>query len=194
MLAAMSSPATRSRGVTVIELMTVLVVLGIVITLVAPSMRGMIARHRVQAVQDDLLTDLQLARSETVRRSGGSTSVAVTFGGNAQVSCYTLHTMAALGVNCDCTRGAGSACLPAAGVEEIKTQQMTRATGVSMAASSPSGNRLTFAPPQGLVTPNDMVIDVQDAISGQLRTSVSGLGVPLVCSPDGSMRGVNACQ
>ena len=56
------------------------------------------------------------------------------------------------------------------------------------------GNRLTFAPPQGLVTPNDMVIDVQDAISGQLRTSVSGLGVPLVCSPDGSMRGVNACQ
>jgi hypothetical protein len=38
-----------------------------------------------------------------------------------------------------------------------------------------------------------MVIDVQDTTSGHLRTSISGLGVPSVCSPDGSMRGVPTC-
>lgn len=187
--------AMRETGLTIIELMTVLIVLGVVIALAAPSMRGMIARHRVQGVQADLLTDLQLARSEMALRAGSLTPVAVTFGSDAAVSCYTLHAVVA-GINCDCTRGAGNACTPipvGTTSPEIKTLQLTHAAGVSLAASSPGGHRIVFTPPQGLVTPTDMVIDVQDAVSGRLRTSVSGLGVPSVCSPDSSISGVKPC-
>jgi type IV fimbrial biogenesis protein FimT len=182
-------------GLTIIELMTVVIVVGVVIAIAAPSMRGMMARQRVQSVQADLLTDLQLARSEMAQRSGSSTKVAVTFGGDAAVSCYTVHVdVTGTGTTCDCTRGPGTACTPAlVPPPEIKTTQLTRAVGVSLAASSASGTSIVFAPPQGTVTPTDMVIDLQDTTSGHLRTWISGLGVPIVCSPDGSMRGVNPC-
>jgi type IV fimbrial biogenesis protein FimT len=177
-------------GLTIIELMVVLIIVGVVIAIAAPSMGRMIARHRVQSVQADLLTDLQLARSEMAQRSGTSTPVAVTFGGNAAVTCYTVH--AVVGVGCDCTLGPGSACGPAPS-PEIKTTQLTRAVGVSLAASSAGGNAIQFTPPQGMVTPIDMVIHVQDPLGGQLRTSISKLGVPIVCSPDGSIGGVAPC-
>ncbi|MCW5659925.1 MAG: prepilin-type N-terminal cleavage/methylation domain-containing protein [Burkholderiaceae bacterium] len=183
----------RVSGVTIIELVIVLVVLGVVIALVAPSMRGTIARQRVQSVQADLLTDLQLARSELAQRSGTSTSVAVSFGGDAAVSCYTLHAVVP-GVTCDCTRGAGNACTPAVTPSpEIKTAHVTRADGVSLAATSSGGSSMVFAPPQGVMTPADFVINVQNTLSGHLRTTFSALGVPSVCSPDGSMRGVLPC-
>jgi type IV fimbrial biogenesis protein FimT len=139
-------------------------------------------------VQADLLTDLQLARSEMAQRIG--TPVAVTFGGNAEVSCYTVH--AVNGTACDCTLGPGSAC-GSSPSPEIKTTQLTRAVGASLAASGAGGNSIRFTPPQGMVTPTDMVIDVRDPLSGHLRTSISGLGVPTVCSPDGSISGVKPC-
>jgi type IV fimbrial biogenesis protein FimT len=176
------------RGLTLIELMVVIVVLAVLVTLVAPSMRGMMARQRVRGVNAELVTDLQLARSEVNQRSGTGTTVAVTFGGNAQMTCYSLHTGTAA---CDCTQSPGSVC--AAPSQEIKLMQFPRAAGVTVAASSPSGSRVQFAPPQGLATPGDLVIDVQDATSGQLRTSVNGLGRPSVCSPDGSITGVPTC-
>ena len=181
-------------GMTIIELVVVLIVLGVVITLVAPSMRGMMSRQRVQSVQADLLTDLQLARSEMAQRSAPLTAVMVTFGSNTNVTCYTIHAAPGVGISCDCTRGAGAACQPASTPPpEIKTYQLTRANGVSLSASSPSGSSIKFVPPKGLVDPTDMVIDVQADVSGHLRTSISGLGVPSVCTPDGSMRGAKPC-
>lgn len=185
-------PPIASRGLTLVELLTVMVVLAILATVAAPSFRGMMIRQRVQGVHDQMLTDLQLARSEQAARAGASTQVAVTFGGNAQISCYTVHTVSA-GVACDCTLAPGSACVPAGVVQEIKTVQVARAQGVSLSASSPSGSAVTFAPPQGTVTPTDLQITVQGDVSGQLRTRLSPVGSPSVCSPDGSMRGVPTC-
>jgi len=181
------------QGLTIIELMTVLIVLGVLIAVVSPAISGIVARQRVQGVHAEILGDLQLARSEQARRSGTNTSVSVSFGSNADLTCYVIHVVAT-GVVCDCTRAPGSVCLPAALPErEIKTVQLARTAGVSVAASSASGPRVTFVPPQGLAPPGDLVIDVQSATRGQLRTSVSGLGVPSVCSPDGSIPGVPSC-
>lgn len=180
-----NSAAARSRGLTLIELIVVVAVIGVLIAIVAPSFQGMLARQRVEGVNAELVTDLQLARSEVAQRSGTGTEVAVSFGGNAQMTCYAVHTMAS---GCDCTQPPGSACaLPA---REIKAMQFPRAAGVTVAASSSGGSRVVFAPPQGLATPGDLVIDVQSAISGQLRIRVNDVGRPIVCSPDGSIRGV----
>jgi len=178
----------RDRGLTIIELTVVLIVLGVIVALgVIPAMGGMTARQRVQGVQAELLVDLQLARSEQAQRSGESTKVSVTFGSNGDVTCYTIHTVGSAA--CDCTRAAGTACAGVADAQEIKTRQLERAIGVSIAASSP----VVFEPPKGLVTPVGVVIAVQSATRGQLRTTLSGTGVPTVCSPDGSIPGVNPC-
>lgn len=176
-------------GVTIIELIIVMAIIGVLIAVVAPSMRGMMARQHVQGINAELVTDLQLARSEVTRRSGGGTSVGVTFGGDALVTCYTIHTVAA-GAACDCTRTPGQACLPAGVLDEIKTVQVKRASGVALAASSASGTLLTFAPPQGLVAPVDLFVEVRGDLSGRLRTAVNASGRPTVCSPDNSIRGV----
>lgn len=182
---------------TIIELITVLIVLGVLVTLVAgPSMRGMAARHRVEAVNAELLTDLQLARSELAQQGDNLSLIAVSFGGDGQRSCYTVHTVsvAASGVTCDCTRTPGIVCAPfASDARELKTMQLDRAVGTSVAASSPAGGRLVFSPPQGVASPDGMVVDVLDVVGGQLRTTINGRGVPSVCSPDGSIRGVRTC-
>ena len=184
----------RSRGLTIIELMTVLVVLGVLITLVAPTFRGMMQRQRVQGIQDQLITDLQLARSELAARASASASspVAVTFGGDGVVSCYTIHT-GGPGATCDCTRAVGQVCQPPNVLQEIKTVQLPRAGGIALAASSPSGTSVAFSPPQGLATPADLTINLSGDISGQVRTTVGALGQPDACSPDGSIRGVRPC-
>jgi len=181
----------RADGLTIIELTVVLIVAGVIATLlVAPAMQGMVARHRVQAVQSELIGDLQLARSEQAQRNGTSTEVSVTFGSSGSVTCYTIHTGT---TPCDCTLGPGAACGGIVGAQEIKTLQIARADNVTLAASSPGGSAIVFTPPQGLVTPGNLVIDVQSPIRGQVRTAISGLGVPSVCSPDGSIPGVRAC-
>jgi len=93
--------ALPARGMTVIELMVVLIVLGVLVSvLIAPAIGGMIARHRVQGVHAELLVDLQLARSEQARRNGSSTEVRLAFGSNADITCYTIHAVLA-GVVCD---------------------------------------------------------------------------------------------
>jgi len=179
------------RGMTIIELMVVLIVLALLISLVvAPSIGSMVARHRVQGVQTELLGDLQLARSEQARRNGDAVPVAVSFSSNADMTCYTIHTGTS---PCDCTLAAGTACSALPPAQEIRTMQFARSVGVTVAATSASGPKIVFSPPQGLVSPTDMVIDVQSTTSGQLRTSISGTGVPSVCSPDGSVAGVRTC-
>lgn len=178
----------RKRGFTIIEMTVVLTVIAAIVTLlVMPAMGSMVARHRVQGVQAELLGDLQLARSELARRSADPTKISINFGSNADLTCYTIHTGDAA---CDCTRVPGDACGAVPGAQEIKTMQFARSVGVTVAATSASAPRIVFSPPQGLVSPTDVVIDVQSAIRGQVRTSLSGLGAPNVCSPDGSVPGV----
>mgnify|MGYP003435327453 CR=1 FL=1 len=63
----MNTPSS-ARGLTIIELMIVVAVLGVLIALVAPSMRGMISTQRVRGVNAGLVTDLQYARGEAARR------------------------------------------------------------------------------------------------------------------------------
>ena len=88
-----ASNPSSAGGMTIIELMVGIAVLGVLVSLlIAPAIGGMVARHRVQGVHSELLGDLQLARSEQAQRSGTSTSVSIASGGNADLTCYTIHT------------------------------------------------------------------------------------------------------
>jgi len=181
-----ASRAAAPSGVTLIEMVVAIAIIGILIAVVTPSMRGAIARQRVQGVNAELVTDLQMARSVVARHNGDS--VSVTFGGDGQMTCYTLHTVpVGITATCDCTLTPPNVCTPAS-VQAIKTVQLPRGDGVTLAASPASA--VTFAPPQGLALPTNFAVDVQSAVSGQLRTTVNGVGRPAVCSPNGSIAGV----
>lgn len=64
----------RCRGVTLIEMLTVIALLAIVAALAAPGLNAFLVGQRVKAVTYDLTADLLLARSEALKR-GADVSV-----------------------------------------------------------------------------------------------------------------------
>lgn len=180
-------PQPGPRGFTMIELMVVVVLAAVLLALVGPSLRDLIARQRVQGINAELVTDLQYARSEALRRNY---PVHFRFGGNASMTCYVMFTPGITG-SCDCTRGIGTACTETHG--EIKTVQVPRSLQAELTASSPVGSIVVFDWRTGKSQPGDFRIDVAGTRGGTLRTSVNASGRPTVCSPDGSVPQVAKC-
>ena len=63
------STSARPAGFTVIEILMVLVILGLVAAVGAPSMRDLIASTRVKGAASDLFGSLMFARSEAIKRN-----------------------------------------------------------------------------------------------------------------------------
>lgn len=61
----------QHQGLTVIELMVVVAVLGILAALAAPSFTAVIQYWRIRQVSDELAFSFASARSEAIRRGGG---------------------------------------------------------------------------------------------------------------------------
>ncbi|WP_312914436.1 GspH/FimT family pseudopilin [Stenotrophomonas sp.] len=58
-----------SSGFTLVELMVTIAVLAIIASIAAPAMQGLIRANRLTATTNELVTALQLARTEAVRRN-----------------------------------------------------------------------------------------------------------------------------
>lgn len=56
------------RGLTLVELMTVVAVIAVFASVAAPGLRGFLAGQRVKALTYDLTADLLLARNEALKR------------------------------------------------------------------------------------------------------------------------------
>lgn len=202
---------TPDRGLTVIELMVVIAVVGVLLALAAPSMRGLISVQRVRGINAELVTDMQYARSEAARRSR---DVRVGFKETDSLTCYVLYVEPEVvstviveadggASRCDCSRTPGQdVCTAEFGREEIKTVQVQRSTGVTLSVTSGTGPIINFGRSSGRlekvseggsapIVPFEALV-AGDA-RGQLRTSVNPSGRPSVCSPDGSISGVPQC-
>jgi type IV fimbrial biogenesis protein FimT len=67
----------QQQGFTLVELMTVIVVLAILATLAAPPLASLVENQRARAASFDLVSDLLLARSEAAKRAGSGAVVRV---------------------------------------------------------------------------------------------------------------------
>ena len=59
---------SKSRGVTLFELMIALAIAGVIITLGVPSFRAVIANQQMSAATNEMVMTLNLAKSEAVKR------------------------------------------------------------------------------------------------------------------------------
>lgn len=66
---------SRSKGVTLIELMVVIVIIAIVATIALPSFSRMIENNRLTTTTNELVGLLSFARSEAIRRGSSVTVV-----------------------------------------------------------------------------------------------------------------------
>lgn len=60
----------KDRGFTLIELMVTIAIAAILITLAAPSFKGLIQSNAMSSTVNIFMTDLRYARSEAIRRGG----------------------------------------------------------------------------------------------------------------------------
>lgn len=59
---------SHSRGFTLVEAIVAIAVLGILLTLAVPGMQKIVAKQRLRSASYDLVADLTLARSESLKR------------------------------------------------------------------------------------------------------------------------------
>lgn len=185
---ASAHPGRPPQGVTLIEMMVVVALVGLLLALAAPSIRELLATQRLLGIHGELITDLQHARSEAVRRRR---PLRLEFAGDGSLSCYVMY-VDSFGVgDCDCTRPPGSAC--SGQFEELKTVHVPRSTQVSMAASSARAGPVWWDKDTGFLGSGEATIELASTVRGRLRVTVNALGRPSTCSPDGSVRKVERC-
>ncbi len=169
-----------SRGFTLVELMVAITILGILVTLAAPSFNSFIDKYRVKRAADTVSAFLVNAKSEAVKRNMTVRAVFNTAGATWCAGITTANT-------CDCT--VANAC-QVDGAERVVRGSDYK--GISLAANV-TGSMFAFTPLRG--TANS---------AGNVEvTSVNGLKVQVVvknttgrirlCSPSGSVGGYPVC-
>lgn len=192
----------RRRGLTLIELMVVVALLGVLLALGAPSLFDYIRVQRLKSISAQLSTDVQFARSQAVAH--GLRSFVLFPAAGSAVSCYTIYELRPGGdatkLYCDCTKGAGQACTNPVSVE-LRTVALPSDGGVKL--QLPAGDRgFGFDPVTGglLSHPNDMLPEPLDAFvintvldsARSLRTTVGRAGRPTVCGTQAAL-GAQTC-
>lgn len=179
-------------GVSLVEVMVALAVLGIVLSLALPSFADMIERRRVIAVATDVGTDLAYARAESGLQAN---EVMMFFGQDSSLSCYTIAIKDPADAGCDCTRSGR----PCDRSSEMRTSKTPISRGVilewtGLVTSGRLKNRFSFTSPQMTPSRDDFQLTVKGARTGaSLRLSVSPLGRVSTCSPDGKISGYRVC-
>ncbi len=199
-----STHRCRQSAFTLIEVMIVIALVAIVVSLAGPSFREYILMQRLRAIQSQLVTDYNFARSEAVSRG---VPVQFRFQSGSGLSCYVIYSRngndIATTSPCDCTLAAGSRCPTSS--SEIKTIVAPSSEGVEFWLSSAQALMpfLTFSPrtgaPAGVVTPeisNESVFDVEARLtdaSRRFRTGISAAGRVSVCTPNATVAGTPSC-
>lgn len=183
----------RSRGFTLIELLVVIVLSAILLAIGIPSFSDYITTNRLKAVNAQLITDLQYARSEAAARS---TPVYWSYRnviGAGGMNCYTLFTTTSGAGDCNCQLAAGARCV-GAGLTELKTVQIHARDKIRLNLGVGQNTIFAFDPVTGGIYYNtsdfatmrgqSQVLEtfVIGDINRRLTTTLSPAGRPSVCS------------
>lgn len=212
----MKAPLRPHLGVTLIELMVVVAVLGVLIAVAAPSVRKLLDVQRLRGTSAQLTTDIQFVRTEAASRQEVA-GISFKYLGGSQ-SCYTIHTCgseSATACSCDCTAAAGSRCAAPSSTQpdpprEIRTIVVLATSGVEVGPTNTVGTpvdeaRVLFDPATGGMAsyfatvlfgpPNPPATEfvgttrlvAPAAATGAIRTEITAVGRPRTCD------GVAAC-
>lgn len=184
------SKPIRPVGLTMIELLVVVAICAVLAGLGVPSMRSWLVSQRVVSTTGEIVTDLRYGRSEAI----SSNSLVAVFFNDTGNGCYTVfrapHNAV---VPCDCTLGAGAACVfPAV---EMKTYAPPAGGDVSI--RGPATMFELYNPGSTLAAEGAGIqVRILGGAGKELKVVTSpGLPHPTACVPAGSkITGYKPCS
>ncbi|MCW8918657.1 MAG: GspH/FimT family pseudopilin [Gammaproteobacteria bacterium] len=186
----------RDKGFTLIELLVTVVVLGVLLSMAVPSMKGFFEKRRLIGAAEAVFSQLQLARSEAIARSAdvyasfstdGSTTWSV--GVSTVTDCVPTETDRTDATACTLIVDDGDALTDD---RVLNVLSSTAYPGVSMGndsggAVSFSGGvtQLTFNYVRGTAT--NGTVYLYSGTDYEMRVISSTIGRVRICSPTGTM-------
>lgn len=166
------APMPRAgQGFTLIEMMTVIAILGILLALATPSFTAYFEKYRAKRAAETISAFLVNAKSESAKRNQKVyADFSITAGGTPW--CVGLTTALA---GCDCT-SAGSCRVD--GADRVVSS--AEFSGVLL-TNPDNGDIFTFNPERGTTTSDN--VEVTSAGGGKIRVVLSGRGRIKLCSP-----------
>jgi type IV fimbrial biogenesis protein FimT len=170
------------RGVSMIEVMLVLVVTGLAVGASMPGVKGLRQRAELTGVAAQIETDVHFARSAAVARNH---TLRLTLKESHGGTCYLVHSGPV--PSCDCEQVQRGACEVAGEVHRAAV--FPASSRIQVRANTRS---MTFDPVKGTVTPT-ATLRAEARDGRALHQVVSLLGRVRTCTPQASMPGLVSC-
>ena len=186
----------RISGLTLVEIMVGLAVLGVLVAVAVPSMADLLERRRVIAAAEEVASVLNYAKAET---NAINSLLVVRFDPDVsavpKLSCVMVATSEGMN-KCRCTNPANAVC-PNTNQRSLRLFQLPRTHVKFQAAAltwAGAANTLRFTRDQSTIDSEYFRVDVEGLKKGyKLRVEVNQIGRVKVCSPNGDMTGYGAC-
>jgi len=165
----------RQRGITLVEILTVLCIIAVMSSAAIPTWERLLDRLRVSGESSELVADLLFMRSHAVLRNA---DVGMTLFNSAQGSCYIVHTGPASA--CKCNGSELPSCDMTQDALLLKSKYWLATSGRRVESN---GSTIRFDPRTGLAAPGGTVRLVDDAgldlrhvvsLRGRVRTCWAG--------------------
>lgn len=184
--------AANIRGVTLIELMIVIVITAVLLTFAIPAFQDTIDRNRLKAVTDTLYGDFQFAKTEAIKRNEQIIVDFTTSNGGA-TWCYGLKPSA---TSCNCNQtsvSAADACVIDNVLKVVKSTDYSSVSITPAGIVSPAAD-FSFDNVRGTVNGGNVTLN--SARAKETKVVLSGLGRIRICSTSGTpnVSGYPVCQ
>jgi type IV fimbrial biogenesis protein FimT len=175
-------PQRGARGLSLIEALMTLSVVGVTLGAALPSLSELRDRQRLQAVAGQLETEVFHARSLAVARNQ---VLRLSFGDTSGPGCWVLHT-GATAAGCTCDGQGVVTCQP--GVQALRSEALPPVRGLRLRSNV---SAMAFEPQRGTVTPTG-TLRLEGGSGTQVNLVVNVMGRLRACSPNGTA-GWNPC-